>query len=360
MDLPSGLIRRGSTYYVKYKRLGKWMRKAVGQDLDLAIAELRRLRGPSKPGGRTPPITLDACASSWLGHQQLRSKPTTVRAAQVHTRRLLEQLGGRRVDSIQSADIDDLIKTRRQSGVKDVSINNDLRVLKAMLRWAQAEGLIAHLPVRIKMLRCVSRRTINVFTPREIDAVLEVAEERVRLLLVLAASTALRLDELLHLQWRDVDLREARIDVTAKRYRRRRRDGLQIDCYWSPKSHAERSIFITPATADELRRFRMGQARSAETDWIFQGPRLGERWISPLKAIREAFVRAGIYEKGKLTHAIRHTVATRMLQQGVDIETVRDVLGHADVTTTARYLHVVDERKRAAAGLVGLVGRRRS
>jgi integrase/recombinase XerD len=103
----------------------------------------------------------------------------------------------------------------------------------------------------------------------------------------------------------------------------------------------------------------MSRRRSSDTDWVFQGRRAGERWASPLKAIREAFQAAGIYEKGKLTHAIRHTVATRMLQQGVDLETVRDVLGHADLTTTARYLHVVDERKRAAAELVGLVGRGR-
>jgi integrase len=161
------------------------------------------------------------------------------------------------------------------------------------------------------------------------------------------------------LQWRDIDVRELRIDVTAKQYRSRRRDGSEAASCWSPKSHAERSIFITGEIADELRRFRMKQRRSADSDWIFQGRRAGERWVSPLKAIREAFETAEVYEKGKLTHAIRHTVATRMLQQGVDLETVRDVLGHADITTTARYLHAVDARKRAAAGLVGLVGRRR-
>lgn len=234
------------------------------------------------------------------------------------------------------ADVDQLITSRRHTGVKDLSINNDLRVLKAMLRWAQAESLITQLPLRIKMLRCVSRRTIDVFTLEEVAQVIAVASERVRMLLILAASTALRLDELLHLQWRDVDLRELRIDVTAKRFRWRGRDRLEVEAYWSPKSHAERSVFITSEIADERRKFRMSQRRSADADWIFQGRRAGERWGSPLKAIREAFENAGIYEKGKLTHAIRHTVATRMLQQGVDLETVRDVLGHADVTTTGR------------------------
>ena len=53
------------------------------------------------------------------------------------------------------------------------------------------------------------------------------------------------------------------------------------------------------------------------------------------------------------SHAVRHTVATRMLQGGIDLETVRDVLGHAEVTTTARYLHAVDERKRRAGAVPG-------
>jgi site-specific recombinase XerD len=359
MDLPVGLIRRGGTYYVKYKRLGKWVRKAVGDDLGIAIAEHHRLRGSSNEQPKLKAATIDDCAPLWLAHQQLRNKPRTVKAAQVHVRRLLEQLGGRRLDSLRSTDIDALIAARRKTGVKDLSINNDLRVLKAMLRWAHAEGLVAQLPTRIRMLRCVSRRTIDVFTPSEVERVLAVAQERVRMLLIVAASTALRLDELVHLQWRNVDFRELRIDVTAKQYRSRRRDGSEVETYWSPKSHAERSIFVTSEIADELRRFRMSQRRSADADWMFQGRRPGDRWVSPLKAIRDAFEAAGIYEKGKLTHVIRHSVATRMLQQGVDLETVRDVLGHADVTTTARYLHVVDERKRAAAQAVGLVGRRK-
>jgi integrase len=359
MDLPVGLIRRGRTYYVKYKRGSKWVRKAVGEELDVALEEHRRLRGPSRASEKAKAITVDELAPRWLADQRLRNKPTTVRTARVHVRKLLAELGGRPLESLRSADIDSLIVARRRTGVKDLSINNDLRVLKAMMRWAQAEGLIAQLPVRIKMLRCVSRKTLDIFTPKELDRLLAVASDRVRVLLLLAASTALRLDELLHLQWRDIDLPQLRIDVTAKSFRQRTRDGLEVDTYWSPKSHAERTLFITSEVAEELRRFRMAQTRSGDHDWVLRGRRLGARWVSPLKAIREAFVDAGIYQKGKLTHAIRHSVATRMLQQGVDLETVRDVLGHADIATTARYLHVVDERKREAAKLIGLVRLRR-
>jgi integrase len=290
--------------------------------------------------------------------QAVRSKPRTVRAARVHTRRLLEQLRGRRADSITSGDLDAFVESRRRGGVKDISICNDLRVLKSMLRWSVAEGILPAMPVRVRLLRCVQRKTIEVFTPAEIERVLAAAEPRVRIMLALAATTALRLDELVHLRWRDVDLSELRVDVTAKRFSRRRRDGAEIEESWSPKSHAERTVFITSELAADLCRFRMTQRRRDDSDWIFQGRRPGDPWVSPSKAIRSAFEAAGIYERGKLTHCVRHSVATLMLQQGVDLETVRSILGHADVSTTSRYLHAVDERKRAAAQRVGLVAPR--
>ena len=113
--------------------------------------------------------------------------------------------------------------------MKDNSINNDLRILKCVLRWSVAEGLLAAMPTRVRLLRCVNRRTIEIFTPQEMDRVLSVAEPRVRLLLTLAATAGLRLAELTHLRWRDVDLRELRVDVTAKRFRRRRRDGVEVE-----------------------------------------------------------------------------------------------------------------------------------
>jgi len=54
-------------------------------------------------------------------------------------------------------------------------------------------------------------------------------------------------------------------------------------------------------------------------------------------------------------HAIRHTVATEMLSNGVDINVVRDWLGHQDISTTALYLHVRDDRKKAAANKIELL-----
>ena len=68
------------------------------------------------------------------------------------------------------------------------------------------------------------------------------------------------------------------------------------------------------------------------------------------RAARRVFESAGLYEsQNAVLHLIRHTVATRLVTSGVDLETARNVLGHADVSTTALYLHSSDQLKKEAA-----------
>jgi Phage integrase family len=56
--------------------------------------------------------------------------------------------------------------------------------------------------------------------------------------------------------------------------------------------------------------------------------------------------------EGLRFHDLRHTFAIRLVEKGVDIETVRDLLGHSSIIVTQRYTHSNDERKRAAVELL--------
>jgi len=70
------------------------------------------------------------------------------------------------------------------------------------------------------------------------------------------------------------------------------------------------------------------------------------------KCMRALFEAAGIPRTYGAHHRLRHTFGTRLLQAGVDIETVRDLMGRADISTTARYPRTTDPRLRAAVALL--------
>lgn len=176
------------------------------------------------------------------------------------------------------------------------------------------------------------------------------------MLVMIAADSGLRLEEILHLQWRDLDLRQRRVHVREKSYSHRKRSGERVETHWSPKSHQAREIYIGDRTADELRQYRLKQRFSADTDWVLQSRHPRARWTSPFKAIRQSYRAAGLYESGRTVHALRHSFATAALAGGLDLETLRETLGHADIATTQKYLHAVDERKRRAPAAAGLVG----
>src|SRR5664279_4727689 len=141
-------------------------------------------------------------------------------------------------------------------------------------------------------------------------------------------ATALRLDELLHLQVGDID--SARIIIHVRH----------------GKGRVPRDIALSPAL---LERLRIYCRRYKPTLWLFPSQRrlgqiLEQRTVRHLCGL--AGQRAGLKQRIH-PHLFRHACATHMLEAGADLRTLQHLLGHADIRTTARYLHVSNRRIQA-------------
>lgn len=134
-------------------------------------------------------------------------------------------------------------------------------------------------------------------------------------LAVILLDTGGRYSEIANLTWQQIDL-EGRI--------------IRL---WRPKVQNESVLFMTDRVLAILE--RRGSLRRAGA--VFTNKKGSVRGYSA-QSIRKAFNRAGLHDC--TIHCLRHTHATRLIQNGLSLYEVRAVLGHSDIKTTMRYAHL--------------------
>ena len=146
---------------------------------------------------------------------------------------------------------------------------------------------------------------------------------KARTFLITAYGTGLRLSELCHLRVADIDSHADRMCI-------RVRQG---------KGGKDRYV---PLEDDILQVLRTWWHIAHPRSWLFAGaddaaqpmcPKTAQRWY------RTACARAGITKRGGI-HSLRHAYATHLLEAGVDLYSLQQWLGHSQVSTTTRYLHL--------------------
>ena len=118
------------------------------------------------------------------------------------------------------------------------------------------------------------------------------------------------------------------------------------------KGGRERLVPLSPLAVEAIRRFRGLVAQSArgnDSQWLFpadsdSGHLTRQAFARDLKLVAAL---AGIDGRRVSPHVLRHAFASHLLQTGADLRVVQELLGHADISTTQIYTHVLDERMRA-------------
>ncbi|HKC25476.1 MAG TPA: integron integrase [Thermoanaerobaculia bacterium] len=211
----------------------------------------------------------------------------------------------------------------------------------------------AHAPERLPV----------VLTKDEVRAVLANLRGTPRLVALLLYGSGIRLFEALGLRVKDVDFATGTITVRDGKGQRDRRVGLPVVAAEPLRAHLavvraqhERDLangYGTVALPDALARKYPAAARQWGWQWTFparqpsRDPRTGElrrHHLLPTllqRAVQRALAETDI-AKPASCHTLRHSFATHLLQDGYDIRTVQELLGHKDVATTMIYTHVLN------------------
>jgi len=176
----------------------------------------------------------------------------------------------------------------------------------------------------------------SVLAPQEVLRLIDAAPTpRDRIFLQVAYGCGLRLSELIHLRVTDIDSARMVIQV---------RQG---------KGAKDRLVPLSPRLLQELRAYWRRYRPSA---WLFPGDKPGQP-ISGSNLQRrfgQLVQRVGLTKHCSL-HTLRHSYATHLLEAGVDLLTLKTLLGHKTLETTTRYLHVNTQRLRQTPSLLDLL-----
>lgn len=225
------------------------------------------------------------------------------------------------------------VEEYQQARVKEVSpatSNRELALLKHMFnvaeRWGQHQGTN---PVRLVKFLPENNFRFQTLTAEEEQRLLEASPPYLREMVLFAINTGLRTNEIFNLRWEDVDIEQARLKMIVK------------------KNQKPLSLPLND-TAFGIVEARQGIKHGS---YVFYNPMTGDRFKDVKGALAAAVKRAKL---GKVTwHMFRHTFASRLTRQGVDIVTVKELLGHANISVTMRYAHSNDDAKRRAVQRLG-------
>lgn len=233
-------------------------------------------------------------------------------------------------------DVHAYIQFRLGLSIRHSTINRELSVISSALNYACRKwGVVLANPVRHQWLKPGPLRLR--YLERHEARILHEQAKRLRPdladFITLALNTGCRKSELLTLRWSDVSL-DRRFMVLRPE---------------NTKANKRRALPLNDGALNALRSRALGN----ESEWVFAG-RKGQRVKALDWLFRKAVKSAGL-EDFRI-HDLRHTFASWLVSEGVELVKVRDLLGHSSISMTERYAHLMPNRLLGAVQVLDLFG----
>jgi integrase len=255
-----------------------------------------------------------------------------------HLARIATHFNGRHLSTIRRNDVAEYAELRQSQGVTTASINIELAVFSASINYARKRWELE-----------LSNPVTGLFYPAK-PGRLRYLEKHEAAMLVkcakglrspyladfieLALNTGARKNELLQLQIKSIDLPRKIITIEGHTTKTGKRRYLPIN---------------QSAAAVVERRKRYRDENCPASPWLFS-KRTGDRVKYPDNAFRLAVEKAGLTDF--CVHDLRHTFASWLVTEGIELIKVRDLLGHSSIRMTERYAHLAPFRLHEAVGVL--------
>ena len=254
----------------------------------------------------------------------------------------------RTISSATTTDLRDYLAAQADRGFAASSVARRLSAIRQLYRFLFAEGHRNDDPAAIIEGPKRGRPLPKVLSVGEVDRLMAAARQAVEAPRTtgLARLRALRLTCLLELLYAS-GLRISELIALPASAARRDDDMLIV----RGKGGKERLVPLNGAAKSAMRAYRgalveWSRDRASQSKWLFasfgEDGHLTRQHVA--RELKELAVAAGLRPEQVSPHVLRHAFASHLLHNGADLRVVQTLLGHADISTTQIYAHVLDER----------------
>ena len=346
---PTGLI----TYYLFYRLNGKQVNYRLGIDGQMTPAQARDLaknkiaevtQGVDVQAVRkhdrtktkyskfsTLQFFLEEKYAPWLKSRNPKTAEKTIKAFESSFPTLMDF----QLSDITAWEIEKWRNKRLTDGVKPATTNRQINTIKGCLSRAVEWGAIdSHDLSKVKTLT-VDNSKVRYLSKDEEARLREKLKtcdtDFLEVIVILALNTGMRKGELLSLEWNHVNFDNKILTVD----------------FQNAKSGNTRHLPLNTQAFNTLKQWQQ------ETDGI--GFVFKDKNNAQLKDF--PYVWGALLDEAQITnfriHDLRHHFASKLVMASVDLNTVRELLGHSDLKMTLRYAHLAPEHKAAAVNLIG-------
>ncbi len=329
------LRKKWNGYFIDYRINGRRLRKSVGRSKKIAELALKDLEvklarqelGFEKKDGSFQKLLSDFeiyCKTNLAPNTRKRYKSIIDNFS-----RFLKNIYPyiEKVSNFTPKLFEDFKSFRKEEGAGNRTVNHELIVGRMMFRLAIQWGYTKENPSDgVSKLRVPQKNAPRFLTEEECKKLLGHSDKWLYPIFFTFLSTGMRKSELENLEWADVDFDRKKIKIVVK-------DD------WSPKTN-EREIPINDGLFEVLKKQKQNANGSK---YVFPDEEGGRIYKNRLrKRLMTLTKRLGFGEVTQI-HALRHTFASHLVMKGVDLATIKKLMGHSDIDTTMIYSHLTEK-----------------
>jgi site-specific recombinase XerD len=343
------LFKRSNGFYYLYFIDDAGRRKCISTKAKYKPDALRFLtdfKNKPKPVKETPVIYLSGLRGEVMKYVSDNMSKTTAGIYKTVFDNLERVFKNKPVKMINNSDIENY-KSIRAGEVSRASVNKELRTIKAVFNIAIRFEWVSDNPLKYVKKLTIPEKEYLAFTRDETGLILNNIENAcINKLCYFALLTGCRIDEIINLQWRDVNLSESAVTIRNKpnfktKTGRIREIPVSDELNTLLKSMLETEGNVIKHFTPDMYIFANGN-----------GYKYTKNYVS--KYFKRVLRNLNFPEKYHF-HCLRHTYITALIKGGVNINYVKEIAGHSSIKTTENYIHISNNDLREAVKHINIL-----